>query len=86
MSNTIASILNGTTSSDDLLGELLRMGAQRILQEAAEAEMDEFLGRGWCQRNSEAEHRGYRNGYTPVTLKTTQGPLRIDRPPGPPDY
>lgn len=80
LSKTIDLILNGQQSTDDLLGELLRMGAQRILQEAAEAEVDEFLGRGWYQRSSEAAHRGYRNGYTPVTLKTTQGPLQIDRP------
>lgn len=45
--------------------------------------MDEFLGRGWYERTGEIQdrtHRGYRNGYTPVTFKTTQGPITLQRP------
>lgn len=80
LNKTIDNLLSGHFSSDDLLGELLRLGAQRILQESAEAEVDEFLDRGWYERGGEDVNRGYRNGYTPVTYKTTQGPLQVQRP------
>ena len=45
LSKTIDQLLTGAQSSEDLISELLRLGAQRILQETAEAEVDEFLGR-----------------------------------------
>ena len=81
LSNTIEELLNGYAASEDLLSDLLRLGAQRILQQATEAEVDEFLGRGWYQRSGQQEaHRGYRNGYTPVTYKTTEGPIQLQRP------
>jgi putative transposase len=82
LSKTIEQILYGDQPTDNLVGELLRLGAERILQEATEAEVDEFLGRGWYERrdNEALAPRGYRNGYTPLTIKTTQGPLRIQRP------
>jgi len=82
LSKTIENLLNGEHPTDELLSDLLRLGAQRILQETAEGEVDEFLGRGWYQRSEDGAqtHRGYRNGYTPVTLKTTQGPITLQRP------
>ena len=80
-SKTIHQLLNGEQPSEEILSNLLRLGAQRILQEATEAEVDEFLGRGWYQRAEDpGEHRGYRNGYTPVTYKTTEGPIQVQRP------
>ena len=81
LSKTIHQLLSGEQPSEQLLSDMLRLGAQRILQEAAEAEVDEFLGRGWYERSTDpAEHRGYRNGYTPITYRTTQGPIQVDRP------
>lgn len=81
LSKHLANLLNGEKPTDDLLSELLRLGAQQILQQTTEAEVDEFLGRGWYQRNGNEEaHRGYRNGYTPVTYQTTQGPVQLQRP------
>src|SRR5690625_1000190 len=82
LSKTIKNLLNGNHPTDQLLTDLLRLGAERILQETAEGEVDEFLGRGWYQRRQEqdGEHRGYRNGYTPVNFKTTQGPITVQRP------
>jgi transposase-like protein len=73
-------------SGEHLLSELLRLGAQQILQQASENEVDELLGRGWYERSQpsqeqpEKAHRGYRNGYTPVNLKTTQGTITLRRP------
>lgn len=81
LSKTIEHLLNGEHPTEDLLTDLLRLGAERILQETSEAEVDEFLGRGWYQRgDGEESHRGYRNGYTPVSFKTTQGPITLQRP------
>lgn len=83
LSKTIENLLSGPQPTEELLSDLLRLGAQRILQEATEAEVDKFLGRGWYQRSDdtgEAAHRGYRNGYTPVSFKTTQGPITLQRP------
>src|SRR5690625_5525097 len=74
LSKTIENLLNGNHPTDQLLTDLLRLGAEQILQQAAEAEVDEFLGRGWYQRRQEqdGEHREYRNGHTPVNFKTTR--------------
>lgn len=82
LNNTIQNLINGSQHTDELLTDLLRLGAERILQETTEAEVDEFLGRGWYQRSQDhqSEHRGYRNGYTPVRFKTTQGPITLQRP------
>jgi transposase-like protein len=83
LNKTIENLLNGEQPTEDLLTDLLRLGAQRILQQTTEAEVDEFLGRGWYQRSDDTQdctHRGYRNGYTPVSFKTTQGPITLQRP------
>jgi putative transposase len=48
---------------DDVLEAVAREGAQRMLQRALEAEVDDFLRRERYQRS--AESRGYRNGYLP---------------------
>lgn len=49
------------------------------MQSAIEAEVTEFLGR---ERYSHGEHirQGSRNGHCPTTIKTTAGPVTIDRP------
>jgi len=82
LSKTIENLLTGRQPTEELLTDLLRLGAEQILQQAAEAEVDEFLGRGWYQRSEDqdGEHRGWRNGYTPVSFKTTQGPITLQRP------
>ena len=64
---------------DDTLEQLVRAGAQRILQEALSAELDEFLGRLRYQRSD--EFRGYRNGYLPArTVGTGMGAVEIRQP------
>jgi putative transposase len=44
-----------------------------------EAEVTAVLGRERYQRDPDAEP-GYRNGHQPITVTTTSGPLRLDRP------
>lgn len=81
LSKKIKQLTSGKEQADDLLAELVDLGAQKILQEGLEAEVDEFLGRGWYQRsNPHQEPKGYRNGYWPKTFKTQSGPTKVQVP------
>ena len=70
-------------ASDRELGEILedvaRLGARLLLQTALEAELTCFLGRERYARG-DRERAGYRNGHAEVTVKTTAGPVTLDRP------
>jgi putative transposase len=63
----------------DVIEDVARLGARLLLQSALEAEVTAFLGRERYQRDPDAEP-GYRNGHQPITVKTTSGPLSLDRP------
>jgi putative transposase len=65
-----------------ILEDVARLGARPLIQAAVEAEVTEFLGRARYQRaaNAEDARPGARNGYCPTTIKTTAGPVTIDRP------
>src|SRR5699024_697939 len=80
LSKRIQQLTSGKAQSDDLLAELIELGAQKILQEGLEAEVDEFLGRAWHEHSGEAGPKGYRNGYTPKSFKTRSGKLNVQRP------
>src|ERR1700758_1481829 len=62
--------------------EAPRLGAQLLMQAALEAEVTEFLGRERYQRSAACPdaNDGSRNGYRPVTVKTTTGPVKLERP------
>jgi putative transposase len=62
--------------------QVARLGAQLLLQTALEAEVTAFLGRDRYQRAATAEGaaEGMRNGYAPVTVRTTAGPVTLQRP------
>ena len=66
----------------EILEEVARLGAQLLTQAALEAEVTEFLGRDRYQRTAAAPdgQPGSRNGYRPVTVKTTAGPVTLERP------
>jgi transposase-like protein len=70
-------------SSDRDLAEVLeevgRLATRLVMQAALEAEVTEFLGRDRYAR-SERAREGSRNGYAPVTVKTTAGPVELSRP------
>ncbi|MEW6307623.1 MAG: IS256 family transposase, partial [Bacillota bacterium] len=56
----------GITGDEDVTSTLLRLVAQRLVQELLEQEVTDFLGRGHYEhREEEQPHRGYRNGYKP---------------------
>jgi transposase-like protein len=52
------------------------------MQAALEAEVADFLGRDRYQRAAACPdaNGGSRNGYRPVTVKTTTGPVALERP------
>ncbi len=66
----------------EILEEVARLGAQLLMQAALEAEVTEFLGRDRYQRTAAAPDAqpGARNGYRPVSVKTTAGPVTLERP------
>ena len=66
----------------EVLEEVARLGAQLLMQAALEAEVTEFLGRERYQRAATITDArpGSRNGYRPVTVKTTAGPVQLERP------
>ena len=63
----------------EVLEEVARLGVRLLMQTAIEAEVTEFLGR---ERYSHGERirAGSRNGHCPTTIKSTAGPVTIDRP------
>lgn len=80
LSKRIQQLTSGQAEADDLLAELIELGAEKILQEGLEAEVDEFLGRSWHQHSGTEDLKGYRNGYTPKSFKTRNGRMRVQRP------
>jgi putative transposase len=63
----------------EVVEQVARLGARLLLQTALEAEVTAFLGRDRYQRRPDADP-GYRNGHQPVTVKTTSGPVTLERP------
>jgi putative transposase len=59
--------------------EVARMSVRLVFQAALEAEVTEFLGRDRYARGERARE-GSRNGYSDVTVKTTAGPVTLQRP------
>jgi putative transposase len=63
----------------ETLEEAARLSVRLVIQAALEAEVSEFLGRDRYQRDPDAGP-GYRNGHQPVEVKTTAGPVVLERP------
>ncbi len=62
----------------DVLGKLIKLAMQRIIQETLENEVLDFTGREYYKHNQKTN--GYRNGYESSTLKTAEGAVTIERP------
>jgi putative transposase len=71
-------VLAGVAGEQDPIETVGRLGARLILQQALEDEVTEFLGRRRYERAEETV--SHRNGYEPRTVKTTAGPMRLERP------
>ena len=59
--------------------EVGRLGVRLLIQTAVESEITEFLGRE-RYAHGDRVRPGSRNGHCPTTIKTTAGPITIDRP------
>lgn len=59
-----------------------QLGAQLLLQTALEAQVTMMLGRERYERSATSDdaRAGMRNGYCPTTIKTTAGPVTLQRP------
>ena len=75
-------VLAGVGEHDDPVEAVARLGARLIMQQALEDEVTEFLGRERYARAGGGGGGGaiYRNGYEPRTVKTTSGPMELERP------
>lgn len=78
----IDELLQGDWEGEEGLSTvLLRLGAQRLAQELLEQEVTDFLGRGRYERvGAGQEHRGYRNGYRPDRVRSTEGEIEVQVP------
>ncbi len=66
---------------EDLVTRLVRLGIQRVAQEALEQEAADALGRGHYVRRQEGEPlKGYRNGYRPAVMDTAEGRIPLSVP------
>lgn len=70
--------LAGVDAEADPVETIARLGAKVVLQQALESEVELFLGRARYERSEEPV--AYRNGYEPRTVRTTSGPIELERP------
>lgn len=78
----IDALFDGSRELAEIIEDVARLGARLIIQTAVEAEVEVFLGRARYQRSAAVEdvRAGSRNGYNEATIKTTSGPVTIERP------
>jgi putative transposase len=62
-----------------VLEQVARLSVRLVMQAALEAEVTEFLGRDRYVRG-ERDRAGYRNGHAELQVKTTAGPVTLERP------
>lgn len=63
----------------EVLEEVAKVGVRLLMQTVIEAEVTEFLGRE-RYAHGERVRPGSRNGHCPTTIKTTTGPVTLERP------
>jgi putative transposase len=78
----INELLNeGLDGEEDVKTLIIRLGAERLVQEMLEQEVTDYLEREHYQRRRpEQEHRGYRNGYEPGRIRTAEGEIVVQVP------
>ena len=78
-SNAIVSL--PAVGAQDVLTSILRDGAQRLLTEAIEAEVAEWIERHQHSRDERGHRQVVRNGHLPErTLVTGVGPVNVKQP------
>jgi transposase-like protein len=68
-------------SSRDVLTDILRQGAQKMLADAIENEVAEYLDRHSCIRDDQCHRLVVRNGHLPArAIQTGVGPVEVQQP------
>jgi len=71
----------GRATAGDVLTELLRRGAQDLIRQAVEAELQELLNQHTTRRTEDGLAGVVRNGYLPAReLQTGVGPIKVKIP------
>ena len=73
-----AFLQNGIQSSEQPLSQFIRLAVQKMVQQAVEQELTDFLGRERYER--QAEPVGYRNGYKPGRIRSAEGEIPLQVP------
>ena len=69
------------SEGEGVFRDFIKIGMEKVIQEALEGEVTEFLGRDWYQRKEgDEKFNGYRNGYYDRKIKTTGGTLEVKAP------
>lgn len=69
---------NGIQESEQPLSMFLKLAIQKVVQEAIEQEVTDFLGRERYERQPEV--KGYRNGYKPGRIRSAEGEIPLEVP------
>ena len=78
---TLAMDSSDTGQARDVLSEILRQGAQRMLAEAVENEVAEYVAEHAAVHDSAGHRLVVRNGHTPTrAIQTGLGPVEVRRP------
>lgn len=75
---TLLTQAGGVESGEEYLSQLIRVSAEKLIQEALEAEQTEYLGRERYERHGLGKR--YRNGYEAGTLRSGEGILKVKLP------
>lgn len=79
--SNVVELIKSRQDFQDQLSLLLQEGAQRMLAQAVEAEVDAFLASFSCERNAHGFQRLVRNGYLPEReIQTGVGPVKVKMP------
>jgi hypothetical protein len=79
---SLSDVIEGRLSSPAGREELVKLATRLIIEETLEAEARDAVGRDYYERGAEPGS-GYRNGYRPGRLKTTEERLTMRRPRSP---
>ena len=72
---------NGIEGDYAPVSMLFLLGTQRLVQELLEQEVTDHLGRDYYERRGPGEPaNGYRNGYKPGKIRTSEGRIDIEIP------
>lgn len=70
---------DGLEASEQPVSELIKLAAQKIVQEALEQEVADYLGRDRYARR-DAHQQGLRNGYEPGRIRSAEGEIQVQVP------